>query len=65
MNANDVGKYFTTNGDDIWMLITYCDHPTATMQNVRTGEQRDAVGCLNLQPFVKLIPEKEIPHDKD
>ena len=60
MNKDDVGKYYTTDGEDIWQLITYCPEPTATMENIRTKERvGGAVGCLNLKPFVKLIPEQE------
>ena len=61
MNNNDVSKYYTTNGKDIWQLIIYCEYPTATMKNLETGERvGGAVGCLNLKPFVKLIPEREL-----
>jgi len=65
MNEKDIGKYYTTNGEDIWQLISYCREPTATMVDIRTGERiGGAVGCLNLQPFIKLIPEKEIKCQK-
>lgn len=61
MNEKDIGQFYTTNGEDIWQLITFCDLPTATLENVRTGDRRGgAVGCRNLEPFIKLVPEKEI-----
>lgn len=64
MNADDVGKFYTTTGEDTWWMISYCAEPTATMQNIRTGEKvGGAVGCRNLQPFIKLNPEKELPND--
>ena len=64
MNADDVGKFFTTNGEDIWRMIVYCAEPTATMQNVKTGEQVGGIiGSPILEHFVKLIPEKEIKNE--
>ena len=61
MNADDVGKYYTTDGKDLWQLVSYCRDPTATMQNVRTEQKvGGAIGCLNLQPFIKLVPEREV-----
>lgn len=66
MNGDDVGCYYTTNGEDIWRLISYCREPTATMENIRTEERvGGAVGCLNLKPFIKLVPEKEPKEAKD
>ncbi len=60
MNADDIGKFYTTDGTDIWMLQSYCGQPTVTMVNVRTGDLRGgAVGCLNLQPFKKLVIEEK------
>ena len=60
MNMDDVGKFYTTDGTDVWKLAVYCDQPTATMLNVETGERRGgAVGCLNLQPFKKLVVEEK------
>ena len=61
MEIDDVGTYWTTDGTDIWQLITFCEQPTATMLNLKTGGRiGGAVGCLNLQPFVKLTPEKKV-----
>lgn len=66
MDKDDVGNYYTTDGEDVWQLIAYCVLPTATMENVRTKERKGgAVGCLNLQPFIKLVPEKEIRRKDD
>ena len=61
MNEKDLGKFYTTKGDDVWRLITYCSEPTATLENVETKERvGGVVGCRNLQPFIKLIPETEV-----
>lgn len=55
MNKDDVGKLFTTDGEDAWRLITYCEHPTATMENLETKKRvSGAVGSLILEPFIKL-----------
>ena len=64
MHADDVGKFFTTNGEDIWRMIVYCAEPTAMMENLETKDRvSGAIGCLNLKPFVKLIPKKETNND--
>jgi len=55
------GDLFTTDGRDVWELVSFCELPTATVKNLRTGEVRDgAVGCLNLAPFVQLKPAEPI-----
>jgi len=60
MDEQDVGAFYTTNGEDVWQLVSYCASPTAIMLNIRTGDRvGGGIGCLNLQPFIKLIPEKE------
>ena len=66
MRAGDLGEFYTTNGMDIWQLVTYTDRPTACMENVRTGVQRDGVvGCSNLRPFKKLVVEDGIKPQND
>ena len=56
MKTEDVGKLYTMNGEDVWRLISYCEHPTATLKNIETKERiGGAVGCLNLKPFKKLV----------
>lgn len=60
MKKEDVGKFYTTDGKDIWRLISYCEYPTATMENVETKERiNGAVGCLNLKPFKRLVVATE------
>lgn len=67
MNIEDVGKYYIRvdreDGFEIsdpWQMISYCESPTATLRNVRTFETvSGAIGCLNLQPFVRLMTLEE------
>jgi hypothetical protein len=55
------GDLFTTNGKDVWRLESYCDYSTISLINVGNGELcSGAVGCLNLQPFVRLIPAEDL-----
>ncbi len=35
MDVNDVGSYYTTDGEDIWRLVAYCQEPTATRKTSR------------------------------
>lgn len=64
MNQDDVGMFFTTTGEDIWELIIYCEYPTATLRNLKTGERvGGAIGSPNLQPFRRLVPEKAIKEE--
>jgi len=61
MDKEDVGSYYTTNGKDIWQLICFSSEPTATMLNIKTGEKiSGTIGCPNLKPFIKLVPEKRV-----
>jgi hypothetical protein len=56
MNGDAVGKLFTTNGDDVWRCISYCEYPTIKFKNLETGELcGGAVGCLNVQDFRPLV----------
>ena len=58
---DDVNSYYTTNGEDIWQFIAYCEFPTATMLNIKTGERvGGAIGSLILKPFIKLVPERRV-----
>ena len=60
MNQNDIGQFYTTNGEDIWQLIIYSNQPTATMRNVETKERiGGVVGSPILKPFKKLVVQKE------
>ena len=61
MKEEDIGQFYTTDGTDVWQLVTYTDRPTASMENVRTQERRGGVvGCPNLQPFKKLVTEDKV-----
>ncbi len=49
------GDLFTTDGKDVWELVSFCEVPTATLKNLRTGETTGGgVGCLNLSKFLRL-----------
>jgi hypothetical protein len=55
------GDLFTTDGRDVWEIVSFCEHPTVTLKNVRTGETTyGAVGCRNLANFVPLRPAEPI-----
>lgn len=59
MDSNDVGHYFTIDGTDVWEMVSYCEYPTATMLNLKTGERKGgAVGSLLLRPFQRLVREQ-------
>ena len=60
MNSDDVGKLFTTDGNDAWRLVCYCASPTVTMENLETKERvGGAVGSPILEPF-KELQTKEV-----
>jgi len=61
INEDKVGTLFTTNGKDVWKLITYCEYPTATFVNVETKEQTGgAVGSPIVNQFKELEIKKEV-----
>lgn len=61
MKEEDVGSYYTTNGEDIWELLFYVSLPTAKLRNLKTGEDVfGAIGSSILHPFKKLSIEGEI-----
>jgi DNA-binding transcriptional regulator YiaG len=39
MKQEDVGKFFTKNGEDVWRMVWYTDQPQYGMKNLETGEQ--------------------------
>jgi len=55
INGDSVNKLFTTNGEDVWRCISFCEHPTATMENLDTGQKiGGATHSLNLKNFQLL-----------
>lgn len=57
IDENKVDKLFTMDGRDVWRLISYCEYPTATFENVETKERTGgAVGS----PIVNQFKELEI-----
>ena len=44
--------------DDVWVVKSFCDQPTVTLENIKSGEEvGGATGCLNLQQFRLLKPQ--------
>jgi len=62
MNASDVGNHFVDENEEIWKMISFCEHPTATLEKVgdKSIHVGGAVGCLLLSKFKKLPSYKEI-----
>ena len=59
-NLKDIrpGDLYTTDGKDAWEVESFCESPTITLRNLRTGERAGgAVGCLNVSQFIPLIPK--------
>jgi len=55
------GDLYTTDGKDVWEIESFCEHPTVTLKNVRTGERiGGAVGCRNVADFVPLKPTEPL-----
>ncbi len=60
MHENDIGSFYTTGKHDVWELVSFCPDPTAMLRNLKTGEEIGGViGCLNLEPFVQLVPKNK------
>lgn len=66
MRVEDVGSYYVDEEGDLWLMIGYCEYPTATMErvDVKNGqmefakEQRGgAVGSPILSGFRKFVPD--------
>lgn len=61
ISPNDVGELFTTNGRDVWRVVSYAAEPTAVLQNLETGENAQGVVCSPLMSdFVRLTPTEEL-----
>jgi hypothetical protein len=55
------GDLYTRDGKDVWEVFTYCELPTITMKNIRTGELvGGAVGCRLMAPFEKLFTANKL-----
>jgi len=51
----DVRKPFLSADGEVWEVQSYCELPTVTMVNPRTGERTGgAVGCRNLSEFIPI-----------
>lgn len=52
ISEDNVGMFFLDSSGVLWMLQSYCKHPTATMKNVVTGQLLGgAVDSPNLSDF--------------
>lgn len=59
IGAQTVGKYFRNGDGRIFMHLSYCELPTATMEDIASKDQvGGAVGSLNLSTFTPLTPEE-------
>lgn len=59
------GDLFTTDGHDVWRVVSCCERPTITLKNMETAEEKGgAVGSLIVQDFIRLIPEQDLEHEK-
>ena len=59
------GDLFTTDGHDVWRVVSCCEHPTITLKNIETGQEKGgAVGSLIVQDFIRLIPEQDLEHEQ-
>lgn len=63
-----IGQLFTRQGDgihadEVWEVLSYCQLPTLVMRNVRNPNEviDGGMGCLNLKPFIRLVPEGSTP----
>lgn len=55
----EVGALYTTDGQDVWEVQSYCQSPTITLKNLRTGHTTGgAVGCPNVADFVRLVKDE-------
>ena len=55
------GDLYTRDGKDVWEVFSYCELPTITMKNLRTGELVEgAVGCRLMSPFEKLFTANQL-----
>ena len=61
LNGMEPGDLFTTDGHNVWKVVSYSELPTITLLNMETGEQtRGGVGCRLLADFIRLVPEEKI-----
>ncbi len=66
IREEDVGKYYTTNGNDVWRLKWFCSDPSAHLENLETHEEKGgSIYSLNLKDFVRLVPERKVANDRE
>lgn len=68
MRESDVGSFYVDENGDIWRMVTYCAHPTATLERITRDKHPvfrsnmpervgGAVGAPIFKPFRKLVVE--------
>ena len=58
--TTDIGKWFTTDGTDIWTLKEFIPEPMVTM--VRLDKEQVKAGMVSeFKDFVRLAPEADPP----
>ncbi len=51
----EVGKFFTTDGKDVWKMEYFCLTPTVRLKNLETSEERDfGLGGITANDFHKI-----------
>jgi len=60
------GDLYTTDGKDVWRVVSMCDLPTITLERLYSPESQEpfrrggAIGSLNVADFARLKPECDV-----
>jgi len=58
----EVGAFFTTNGKDIWKLVSYFVGPSCKLKNVETGkEEHFGIEGFTAKQFIRIEMPKFEP----
>jgi hypothetical protein len=58
--ADTFPEFYAGPDGQVWELLSYATAPTATIRNLKTGEERGGVvGSPILEPFTRLVPESK------
>ena len=53
-------RKFTTNGKDVWEMVSYTFNPSCVLENIESGETVEfTVGCLMSKKFNAVIENEE------
>lgn len=51
----ELNAYFTTNGEDIWRIQSYCLEPTCLLRNLETGKEESfGMGGITANSFKRI-----------